>query len=390
MTSVVKADQLSNLHEAAEELRRGGLVAFPTETVYGLGADAGSADAVARIFAVKGRPHTDPLIVHCFSIEQSELFLSPDTNSWQRNAHSCLAHAFWPGPLTLILPYHPDRISHSVTGGSGWVGLRCPNHPVALQFLKVCAVPVAAPSANLFGHVSPTSAQHVLSDFPAVDNLWIVDGGECGIGIESTVLRVNADQSMDILRLGGIGKSEIVQLLVSKAVFKDLKTASERIRIVEKFIKQPSDSHALAAPGQLLVHYAPRLKAHLVSVAENVDDSNSTAFGCEQLSKTIVIDFAGMLKKLDGVCGFYRDLSVAGSAHEAAQLLFSALRWAEERASGPVDDWQIWLANIPLRSQAKDDEMLAAVADRVFRAASGRVAVVGLKQDFDQVFFSIR
>ncbi|MEY2987199.1 MAG: hypothetical protein RJB13_720, partial [Pseudomonadota bacterium] len=297
---------------------------------------------------------------------------------------------FWPGPLTVILPSHPDRISRSVTGGSGWVGLRCPNHPVALKFLQICNVPVAAPSANLFGHVSPTSAQHVLNDFPDVDKLWIVDGGECGIGIESTVLRVNRDKSIDILRRGGIGKSEILGLLVKRGLIEDSQSASEKVRIVEKFLSQSNDSLPLAAPGQLLVHYAPRLKTHIVNFLESFDESVFIEFDLKQLSKTIVIDYGGALKKLEGVCGFYHDLSVDASAHEAAQRLFSSLRWAEDQAIGHLDDWQIWIANISTNSNTHESEMLSAVGDRVFRAASGRLAVVGFKQGFDRVFFSVR
>lgn len=389
MTTVVSADQLSDLHRAAADLRSGRLVAFPTETVYGMGADAGNPEAVAQIFEVKGRPHSDPLIVHCYSFEQSTRFISPDTTEWQHRVYESLAKAFWPGPLTLILPSHPVRIASVVTGGSGWVGLRCPNHPVALSLLQECNVPVAAPSANLFGHVSPTGAQHVLSDFPDVDNLLIVDGGECGIGIESTVIRINADRSVDILRRGGVGKSEIVDLLVKSAVFDDLETAFGKVRIIEKFVIQQTDSSSLPAPGQLLVHYAPRLRTQMVRIRES-DDSGVCELDFHQLAKTVVIDFAGVLKRLDGVCGFYRDLSVDGSSCEAAHRLFSFLRWAEDRALGDMDDWQIWIVNPSIISQIPERELLSAVADRIFRAASGRTAVVTFKPGSDRVFFSTR
>ncbi|MEY3902703.1 MAG: hypothetical protein RL189_2009, partial [Pseudomonadota bacterium] len=173
MTELLTDIADTSLASAARFLRSGGLVAFPTETVYGLGADARSAEAVRLIYQVKGRPSTDPLIVHVASLESAEALVNTAvTNSWQLDALRSLAEEFWPGPLTIILPAHPSLVAFEVTSGTGWVGLRSPAHPVAQRFLQHCDVPVAAPSANLFGHVSPTTAAHVWNDFPHVDNLW--------------------------------------------------------------------------------------------------------------------------------------------------------------------------------------------------------------------------
>lgn len=389
MTRVVRADEAVDLGSAVEDLKKGHLVAFPTETVYGLGADAGNFHAVERVFEVKGRPHSDPLIVHCFSFEQSQRFISPAVTPWQRLTHRVLAEAFWPGPLTLILPAHPDRIASNVTGGSGWVGLRCPNHPVALKLLAACDLPVAAPSANLFGHVSPTCAAHVLNDFPAVDNLWIVDGGECGLGIESTVVRINSDRSIEILRRGGVGRFELANVLVDRSVFESHNVASESIRIIEKFVRQSENEVALPSPGQLLVHYAPRLATYMLSLSGEPGDSQMNKLSSSVLSKTVVIDFGGRLEKLKHICGFYKDLSPGASAKEAAQQLFSLLRWAEDRATDRIEDWQIWIFNPFDTTQPEDVELFAALADRILRAASGKAAVVSVKPDFDRVFFSV-
>lgn len=190
---------------AAEALRHGNLVAFPTETVYGLGANALDIRAVARIFEAKGRPSDDPLIVHLAAASQLPFIaaeIPPVT--WQ------LAEAFWPGPLTLILPKRPE-VPNLVTAGRGTVAMRVPAHPVALALLKAADVFIAAPSANRFGHISPTSAKHVLSDLgDRIDVL--VDGGETSIGIESTVLDLTAPIPV-ILRPGGITREMLVEIL---------------------------------------------------------------------------------------------------------------------------------------------------------------------------------
>src|SRR5947207_9629696 len=182
--------------KAVEILRAGGLVAFPTETVYGLGADATNAEAVAKIFAAKGRPATNPLIVHVADVDTARRFAA----SWPLAA-SHLAEQFWPGPLTLVLPRSP-AIVPAVSAGLRTVGLRVPNHPLALQLLQQFGGPVAAPSANRSNRVSPTTAQHVRDELgDAVD--LVLDGGPCAVGIESTVLDLTGDRPA-ILRPGGV------------------------------------------------------------------------------------------------------------------------------------------------------------------------------------------
>jgi L-threonylcarbamoyladenylate synthase len=198
---------VNQIDQAVELLRRGRLVAFPTETVYGLGANALDPAAVQRIFEAKGRPLSSPLIVHVASVEMArELALK-----WTDQAEA-LARKFWPGPLTLVVPKQP-RVPDLVTAGLPSVGLRMPAHPLAMALLESCGLPLAAPSANRFTHVSPTTAEHVreaLGD--AVD--LVLDGGACSVGIESTVLSL-AGPVPRILRAGMITRAEIEAVIGS-------------------------------------------------------------------------------------------------------------------------------------------------------------------------------
>jgi L-threonylcarbamoyladenylate synthase len=229
-------------------LRSGDLVAFPTETVYGLGADASNPEAVAKIFAAKGRPQDHPLIVHLAAVE-----LLPQ---WARDvppaAHK-LAAAFWPGPLTLILKRAPG-VPDCVTGGQDSVGLRIPGHPVALALLKAFAGEeggrhfsgIAAPSANKFGRLSPTSAEHVRTDLGAAVNV-VLDGGECEVGIESSIVDLSRAHAV-LLRPGQITPAQIAAVIGAE------------VRL--------TDAAAPRVPGALESHYAPRTPLSLVSAAE--------------------------------------------------------------------------------------------------------------------------
>lgn len=380
----------STLMQAAQALRSGGLVAFPTETVYGLGADASQPDAVERVFRIKGRPFQDPLIVHCASMQQTFNYISESATDWQRSVHQALGQRFWPGPLTLVLPAHESRIAEAVTGRTGWVGLRCPNHPIALAFLEFCDRPVAAPSANLFGHVSPTTAKHVFDDFPHVDNLWIVDGGACGFGIESTVVRINATSTLEVLRPGGVGRAEIVQCLVEAGLFKDSEAGFRQVLLKERFVKESVAMPALDAPGQLLVHYAPRIDCQMVSWVDGTEQTSpSELVSSEHLKKTVLIDFEGRFSLISARAGAYCDLSRAGSSLEAAQNLFAKLRWAENFATTDLEQWRIWIADPKQFDDMQTNEIFLALSDRIFRSASGRRIKICITPDSGQVFASI-
>lgn len=222
---------VTDLHRAADLLRAGRLVAFPTETVYGLGANALDAEAVARIFEAKGRPRTSPLIVHL----ASEGMLPRVVAEWPEAAQK-LAKDFWPGPLTLVLPKQPE-VPDLVTAGLPTVGVRMPAHPVTIALIKECDLPLAAPSANRFTQLSPTTAEHVRQSLgDRVD--FILDGGPCTVGIESTVLSLATNPPM-LLRPGGISRAQIEAL----------------IGPVHVVTSAPVGPHA--SPGMHAKHYSP-------------------------------------------------------------------------------------------------------------------------------------
>ncbi len=239
------------LAPAAAALAGGALVAFPTETVYGLGANAWDLVAVARVFAVKGRPLTDPLIVHVLDWAAARPLIHPDAFVASADGASAvaraaqLASAFWPGPLTLVLPRHP-RLPGLVTAGQDSVALRSPAHPVARALLRIAAVPVAAPSANPFGGISPTCAADVLEDLGAgVD--WIIDGGPATLGLESTVVDCRGPRPR-VLRPGGL----TVEAL--RAVLPDIAGPEGADEASDLEVAQVS-------PGMMARHYAPRTAA---------------------------------------------------------------------------------------------------------------------------------
>ncbi|MBQ8537557.1 MAG: threonylcarbamoyl-AMP synthase [Clostridia bacterium] len=242
MTQLLKADR-TNIQKAAVLLKQGKLVAFPTETVYGLGANALDVQAVLSIFAAKGRPADNPLIVHVAEFEALEP-LCHVTEVAKK-----LMAAFWPGPLTLLLPKKP-AVPGEVTAGLDTVAVRMPSHPVAHALLKACQVPVAAPSANRSGKPSPTQAHHVFDDMQGRIPM-ILDGGPCQVGVESTVLDVTCDPPC-ILRPGGITKEMLETVLPQVAV------AGSVLRPLEKGEKALS-------PGMRYQHYAPQGQLTLVS-----------------------------------------------------------------------------------------------------------------------------
>jgi L-threonylcarbamoyladenylate synthase len=270
---------------AARMLRSGDLVAFPTETVYGLGADATNGRAVARIFAVKGRPHFNPLIAHVVDLATAEKIATFDDRA------RLLAAAFWPGPLTMVLPRRFDSgLSDLATAGLDTVAVRVPSHPVARQLLAAAGVPVAAPSANRSGRVSPTTAAHVAEDLGA-DVQCILDGGPCEHGLESTVIALRGN-SVSILRPGAVTAEQIVRVIGGKVSAEQL-----------------ADGGLPLAPGQLASHYAPRADVRLNAVS--VDEGEALlSFGPSPLSTP----------------GANFNLSPAGNLEEAAANLFAGLR----------------------------------------------------------------
>ena len=228
------------IQAAADVLRAGGLVAFPTETVYGLGANALDSEAVSKIFTAKGRPASDPIIVHLYDLAQLELA----AQAVPAFAYE-LADRFWPGPLTLILKRHP-HIPPNVSAGMPTVAVRMPSHPVAVSLLRAADLPVAAPSANRFARPSATSADHVRQDLDGRIDM-ILDGGAAVIGVESTILDLTKEQPV-VLRPGGV-PLEVLQSLIPN------------LQVVSKLLRE--DEQGIEAPGMLYKHYSPRAELRL-------------------------------------------------------------------------------------------------------------------------------
>lgn len=310
-------DDPKSLQRAVQQLRDGGLVAFPTETVYGLGANAQNGQAVARIFEAKGRPHFNPLIVHVLDLAHVSEFGIVNAQAEH------LAEAFWPGPLTMVLPRREGCIlSELVSAGHPTVAFRSPAHPIARCLLEESGVPVAAPSANPSGYLSPTRADHVAQAFKDIDGL-LIDGGPCRIGLESTVVDLSSDGPATLLRSGDVTLDNIRAYLGDVAL--------------------PSDDAPLLSPGMLASHYAPH---------KPLRTNATTAGGSES-----VLAFGDSVPKGGK---HLQNLSRSGNLFEAAANLFEMLHIAEQQ-----DVTGIAVAPVP------GDGLGAAINDRLRRAAHG-------------------
>lgn len=318
MTRIVEPD-VAAIEHAASLLRRGELVAFPTETVYGLGALATDDAAVARVYAAKGRPAHNPLIVHVADRAAAGSLVRFDERADR------LALAFWPGPLTLVLPaLRPSAISRLATAGLDTIAIRVPAHPVARSLLAAVAQPVVAPSANPSGLVSPTTARHVAEDLAGKLAL-VLDGGPCPVGVESTVVDLSRPDRAVLLRPGGLDRAAI------EAVLGGLDTPD-------------ADPARPASPGMLVSHYAPHLPVRLDA-------------------ETVAADEALLALGPDVPVGAHRtfQLSATGDLAEAATNLFAMLRAADRSGARGIA-----VVRIPSAGLGE------AIRDRLRRAAAPR------------------
>ena len=285
----------TDIQKASTYLKKGQLVAIPTETVYGLAGNALDLKAVSSIFETKNRPSFDPLILHVASLEQVNSFVTAFPEKLRR-----LAEAFWPGPLTVLLP-RKASVPDLVTSGLDRVAVRVPNHPLTLALLAQLDFPLAAPSANPFGYISPTQAAHVATQLGA-QIPYILDGGACAVGLESTIVGMEGEQVV-IYRLGGLDISEIESLVGSVTV-------------------QAHSSSNPSTPGQLASHYAPR-KPFLVG------ELNELVLKMTQEGKTFgVLSFSTHFSTLPSDRQFV--LSPSQNLQEAAQRLFMGMRLLDE------------------------------------------------------------
>jgi L-threonylcarbamoyladenylate synthase len=353
-TEIVAIDPVhpepSIIERAAALLRAGEVVVFPTETVYGLGADALQPAAAERIFAAKGRPFNDPLIVHI----HNEGMLSALTSSIPVQVN-LLARAFWPGPLTLILP-KSQRVPSLVTAGLDTVAIRMPGHPVALALIRAAGTPIAAPSANRFKHVSPTTAQHAFIDLNGRVPL-ILDGGPTAVGVESTVLDL-CSPTPTILRPGGISLESLRSVLPDVQLATHQKSAGN---------DDETSLEAHKAPGQMLIHYAPSTPLILY---EGSLDAMRAAMLAEVQRRLQAGERVGVLIADEDTSVFQESAAVIHSLGDArapeqiASALFSGLRTLEDA------DVQVILC------RSFDERGIGlAIRDRLYRAASERVSV---------------
>ncbi len=305
--------------EATRLLERGQVVVFPTETVYGLGADTRNAEAVQKIYALKGRPADNPLIAHVYDFEQAR----PIVARWD-NRCAVLSQHFWPGPLTLVLD-RAEIVDPAASAGLDTIAVRAPRHVVARALLHAFGRSISAPSANRSGRVSPTSAQHVVDDFPEADELLVLDGGACEIGIESTVLELT-EPTPRVLRPGAI--------------------TVERLREVLGEVDAPPVTTQLASPGTSLWHYAPRTPAELVDAA--------------QLAQRLAIGWPAAVLCFDpeSVKPPHVAVAMPRSAEPYAARLYDALRQVD--ASG--------LSRILIERPPETHGQWAAIFDRLRRA----------------------
>ena len=322
---------MTTVAQAAAHIRAGELVAFPTETVYGLGADASNDAAVAKIFAAKGRPADHPLIVHIASQAQVLDYASSVPPFAQ-----ALINAFWPGPLTVILPRKPG-VATAAAGGQNSIGLRCPAHPLALEFLKACnklgVSGVAGPSANKFGRVSPTTAQHVAQEFG--NTLMVLDGGPCTVGIESSIVDCTRGQPV-LLRPGVLAREQL-----SAACGQQVLSADEVV-----------NDQAPRAPGTLESHYAPNAKVRLMDAK-----AIQTALDLLGADAAHIAVYARSIVRIKSSQVLYRRMP--DDALATAEQLFAVLRDFDTQGVK-----LIWIEPVPEASEWD------GVRDRLARAAS--------------------
>lgn len=317
-----------SLEQAIAELKKGQVVAIPTETVYGLAADATNDIALKKIFTTKQRPADHPLIVHIADISQVDDWVSVFPEVAQK-----LAKSFWPGALTLVLPAK-NHVSRVVRGGEPTIALRVPNHPLALALLKQGGLSVAAPSANLFTQLSPTTAEHVEAGLG--DAVLVLDGGACQVGIESTIVSVRENGHWQLLRPGVIGEEEIARV------------AGRHLQITETKV---NDSHQVKpkAPGQHALHYSPRTPLSLFKDRAALIKESKALMQAKLSCAALVIG--------DGDMPSCRYLNLPNQPEKVAELLYSALH---ELDAMNVDQL---LVELPTQTPA-----WTAVLDRLSRA----------------------
>ena len=339
-TKIISAQNKSLSNEelslVREVIRGGGLVVFPTETVYGIGADGTNDSAARAIYEAKGRPSNNPLIIHIANPADAEKYCETSP------LYDRLSAEFMPGPLTVILP-KKNVIPDSVTGGLSTVAVRCPAHPIASALIRACGVPVAAPSANLSGKPSPTCAKYCIEDMNGRADV-IIDGGDCRFGIESTIVKPEEDGSLTLLRPGAI-------------TVEDLLKVADRVNIADGVIERPREDAIPLSPGMLYKHYAPSTDFYLL-------DGNDEAIYEYLNRQTDNCVFLMFEEDKKHISKNIKTISLGSKEHpeEEAHLLFTALRDADTMGADVI------FARLP---EAKGLNL--ALLNRLIRASAHRI-----------------
>lgn len=362
-----------NIRLCAEYIKKGGIVGMPTETVYGLSANAFDVDACFRIFEYKGRPLTDPLIVHVSSIEMAKKIII--INKEIEHLFNLLTKKFWPGPLTIVLPANLDLLSTKILANKDTVGIRFPNNDIAKKLIEYSGVPIAAPSANKFCHISPVNPYHVFEDFKEFP-VKILNGGVSDFRMESTVIKIcYEEKKILIFRLGAVSPDEIRKILDTDNNFKNYKieALAKKVKIstedLKKIHEEKGTDNSVTinqdAPGQFLKHYSPKLETYLYSG----DDGQDYLAQIEINDKMIFIDYKEIMKKKYlGKKGLkennFLELSKEGEADNAMKNFYDYLHEAEKYPN------MKYIIIIDLEKYMDDNSHKLTLLDRMWKAAS--------------------
>lgn len=365
----------TDLEACGERLRQGGLVAFPTETVYGLGCNALDTSAIIKVFEAKERPLTDPLISHVTDSQVAFDMWAAETDSLEEKALRSLCDRFWPGPLTLVAKAAPE-VPSILMANTGFCACRSPQYPISIALINAAKVPIAAPSANKFGHVSPTRSSHVWHDLQYED-VWIVEEEKeeesvktscCEVGVESSVAKIEMfDDSkkgqVTLLRQGAVSLQDIEECLEKAGL-------SEHFNVLALTKKATNETVANVAPGQTIRHYSPDVPSFILSsgLCKSASSSSPPSDSDKQfLSKSVLIDFGGKIEAWKDFALAYRDLSQTADSAEATKGVFETLRWAEKIQEAD------YILFPEICDESSADALTLALKDRLTRAASGTV-----------------
>ena len=368
-----------NIHKCAEYIKNGGIVGMPTETVYGLAANAFNVEACYKIFEYKGRPLTDPLIVHVSSIEMAKKIII--INQEIEELFNLLIKNFWPGPLTIVLKANLNLLSTKILAGNDTVGIRFPVNKIANKLIEYSGVPIAAPSANKFSHISPVNPFHVFEDFKEFP-VKILNGGTSKFCMESTVMKIcYEEQKLLIFRLGAISPDDLKKVLDTDDKFKNYKIEclAKKIKISNEELKKIKEEKAQDnnltvnqdAPGQFLKHYSPKLETYLYSG----DDIKEYLEELKLNDKIVFIDYKEIMKnKFMGKKGIkennFLELSKEGDATKVMQNFYNYLHLAEK-----MDGMQ-YIIIIDLEKYMNDNSHKLTLLDRMWKAASFKKAKI--------------